>query len=445
VTAPAPTSIALTAATLTGNHGAEAMLLATVGRLRERLPCATFEVFSHYARADAARVTDPAVRFHRLRSGGLVFRLVPLAALLALARRCGLGGAVRFFPADVRALVGCSVLVDLAGVSFMTGRERYLAFNTLTLVPAFLLGVPVVKASQAMGPFTSWMNRALARRVLGRCEAVFTRGERSFAHVQALLGPGPRVRRAADVAFLLGPHDALGQRATPAVAQALAAIGKERARARSVVGLCPSSLLMAKDPARYTWLFSTLAVELAAAGDLVVLLPHATLGSADAGARSNDLWAIGRVLAALPPEVRSELIAVEEDVHAVELLGLLGALDLAVVSRFHAMVGALCGGVPPVVVGWSHKYREVMEEFDLGERALDVHEATPARVQSSLDALRSDLSAHRVRIRSRLDTVRQSALAQIEHTARIARSPRGPVLPGPLTSSAAARAGAARP
>lgn len=416
-----PAAIAVTAATLTGNHGAEAMLLATMGRLRERVPSATFEVFSHYARSDAARVTDPAVRFHGFRSGALVFRFVPLAALLALARRAGLGGAIRFFPADVRALAGCGVLVDLAGVSFLAGRERFLAFNTLTLLPAFLLGVPVVKGAQALGPFTSAVNRALARRVLGRCDAVFARGERSFGHVQELLGPGPRARRAADVAFLLGPGDALGQAGTPAVARALEVVGERRAKARSVVGLCPSSLLMARDPGGYASLFSTLAAELVAAGDLVVLFPHATLGRAQAGPRSNDLWAIARVLATLPAGARAGVVAVEEDVHAVDLLGLLHALDLAVVSRFHAMVGALSAGMPPVVVGWSHKYREVMEEFDLGEHALDVREATPALVMASLDVLRSDLAAQRARIAEKLDAVRRSALEQIEHTARVAR------------------------
>jgi colanic acid/amylovoran biosynthesis protein len=416
----APVSVALTAATLTGNHGAEAMLLATVGRLRERVPRATFDVFSYYARSDRARVADPSVRFHSLTPGALVFHLVPLTALLALARRMGLGKTAALFPADVRALAGCRVQVDLAGVSFVAGRERFLAYNTLTLLPAFLLGVPVVKGAQAMGPFTSALNRALARQVLGRCDAVFARGERSFGYVRGLLGSGPAVRRAADVAFLLEPGDALGQPDSPGMARALAEIGERRAGARSVVGLCPSSLLVAKDPVGYVALFAALAAELVRKGDLVVLFPHATLGRADAGVRSNDLHAIARVLEALPPAARAGVVAVEEDVHAVELRGLLRALDLAVVSRFHAMVGALSLGMPPVVVGWSHKYREVMEEFGLGEHALDAREATPARVMASLDALRADLVAHRARVGEKLGAVRRSALGQVEHAARVA-------------------------
>lgn len=416
--------IAVTAATLTGNHGAEAMLLATVGRLRERVPGAVFEVFSYYAVEDRARAADPAIRFHSLRSGALVLRLLPMAALLALARRVGLERTAPLFPADVRALASCRVLVDLAGVSFVDGRERFLAYNTLTLLPAFLLGVPVVKGSQAMGPFRSALNRAVAPWVLGRCHAVFARGERSHGHVRGLLGPGDRVRRAADVAFLLAAGDALGQPSNPAMAQALEAIRRRRAGARSVVGLCPSSLLEARDPGGYTALFAELAATLASAGDLVVLFPHATLGRAGAGLRNNDLHTIAEVLEALPSSVRAEVLAIEGDVHAVDLLELLGALDLAVVSRFHAMVGALSLGLPPVVVGWSHKYREVMDELGLGEHALDIGDATPARVMASLDAIRRDRDRHRARVIGKLEAVRRSALTQIEHAARLAVAPR---------------------
>jgi colanic acid/amylovoran biosynthesis protein len=43
-------------------------------------------------------------------------------------------------------------LIDLAGVSFIDGREKFLPFNILTILPAMLLGVPVVKFAQAMGP-----------------------------------------------------------------------------------------------------------------------------------------------------------------------------------------------------------------------------------------------------------------------------------------------------
>ncbi len=413
--------VSFTAATLTGNHGGEAMLLAAMGRLRERVPDAAFNVFSYYPREDREGVDDPSVRVFSLTPLALVLRLVPLAVLLAGARRLGLGGAFPLFPADVRALAGSRVLVDLAGVSFVAGRERFLPYNVLTLVPAFLLGVPVVKAAQAMGPFPVGSNRLAAEPVLGRCAAVFARGERSFRFVRELLGPRPAVRRADDMAFLLESRDALARHEAPGLAPLLRRIAERRGSARSVVGLCPSSLLGARPKGGYVELVGAMVSELVAAGDLVVLFPNATRGTASAGPRNNDLHVIERVLEGLAPGVRSAVVAVEEDVHAFEILQVIQAVDLAVVSRFHAMVGALSLGKPTVVVGWSHKYLEVMEEFGLSEHVFDAREAALGRVLESLASFRSDLHGHRSRIGAKLEGVRASARRQIDLIADMMR------------------------
>lgn len=413
----APVSVALTAATLTGNHGAEAMLLAAVGRLRERVPDASFNVFSYYPGADRAMVSDPSVRVFSLTTLALVFRLVPLSALLALLRKLGLGFAAFLLPADVRALAASRVQVDLAGVSFVEGRERLLLFDTLSLLPAFLLGVPVVKASQAMGPFTTHLNADLARMFLGRCEAVYARGARTHAFVGSLLGESAAVRRAHDVAFLLELRDSLTGPEAPGMAHLLETITLRRAGRRAVVGVCPSSLLAVRHPRTYVRLVAALITELVAKGDLVVLYPNATRVRFDAGPRNNDLHTISQVLDAVHADARAGVVSVEEDVHAVDLLRVVQTLDMAVVSRFHAMVCALSLGKPTVVVGWSHKYREVMEDFGLQEHALDAAEADLALVLRSVDALRSDLPGYRALIHERLGAVRSSALGQIEFVA----------------------------
>ncbi|MDP2956848.1 MAG: polysaccharide pyruvyl transferase family protein [Longimicrobiales bacterium] len=409
--------VSFTAATLTGNHGAEAMLLAAMGRLRDRFPNATFNVFSYYPRADREAVSGASVRVFSLTPLALVLRLVPLAALLALLRRVGLGGLLRLFPADVRALARSRVQVDLAGVSFVAGRGRFLPYNTLTLLPAFLLGVPVVKGAQAMGPFTTPLNRRLARAFLARCDAVFARGERSLSFVRELLGAPPGVRRADDLAFLLEPRDGLARREAPGLEHLLETVESRRGGARSVVGLCPSSLLAARDPKGYVGLMAALAAELVGGGDLVVLFPNATRGRFDAGPRNNDLHTISQVLDAVHADVRAGVVSVEEDVHAVDILRVLQTVDLAVVSRFHAMVGALSLGKPAVVVGWSHKYLEVMEEFGLGEYVLDARETALPSVMASVDALRADLTGCRAHIAARLEGVRRSAVGQIDYIA----------------------------
>ncbi len=55
---------------------------------------------------------------------------------------------------------------------------------------------------------------------------------------------------------------------------------------------------------------------------------------------------------------------------AAELRRLVRVCDVVGVSRFHAMVGALAESVPVAVMGWSHKYAEVMDSFGLARVVL---------------------------------------------------------------------------
>ena len=50
--------IAIIGATISGNHGAEAMLSATIGRIRELQPDANFVVFSYLAKKDREITND---------------------------------------------------------------------------------------------------------------------------------------------------------------------------------------------------------------------------------------------------------------------------------------------------------------------------------------------------------------------------------------------------
>ena len=67
---------------------------------------------------------------------------------------------------------------------------------------------------------------------------------------------------------------------------------------------------------------------------------------------------------------------VNEDLTPEELRVIISQCDVFVASRFHSMISALCGLVPVLVTSWSHKYREVMEEFECGEWVIGTEDLT---------------------------------------------------------------------
>jgi len=67
----------------------------------------------------------------------------------------------------------------------------------------------------------------------------------------------------------------------------------------------------------------------------------------------------------------SEVLGLDFDLTAGELRHLVAHSSVLVTSRFHAMISGLATSTPTVVVGWSHKYKEVLDDFGLSALGLD--------------------------------------------------------------------------
>jgi coenzyme F420 hydrogenase subunit beta len=406
---------ALIAGTFTGNHGAETMLTTTIGRLRDRYPDAVFEVYTYHPQADALVVTDPAVRVRSSTPASLVLVLAPGALLLGALSAVGLRGLRRIFPRPVRALAECDALIDMAGVSFVDGREKFLPFNLLTIWSGIWLRVPVVKLSQAMGPFKHPANR-LAARSLRHCALVFARGDRTWENLNELgLGRGV-ARRAADVGFLHRDTDSLTTEGIDGVDSLLRAIDA-RAEKRPVVGVCPSSVVAGraeKEGWDYVGFLGKVVDGLLADGCDVLLFPNATRAHSSS-LRNNDLPVIAAVVGQRASGGSGgRVFAVDFDVETTGIKHLMGRCEVVMVSRFHAMVGALTLSLPVFVLGWGHKYLEVMEQFGLGGYVFDSKDHDPAEVLGMLGKLRSDRTGVESAIAANLETVCASSLSQFE-------------------------------
>ena len=218
-----------------------------------------------------------------------------------------IAGLFRLVRVDVSGLLAASVrdlsrsdaLIDLAGVSFIDGREKYLPFNILTIWPAMLMGVPVFKLSQAVGPFRQTLNHWVAGSLLKRCRMLVPRGRTTLEHLSEIDIPADRLFPAPDTAFCFREQDSLSDEGVEEITTLLDLVGGDRRG--EVIGICPSSVIASKASKEgwdYVGFLAEVVRTLVADGQLVVLFPNATRADAGDALRNNDLPVIRDVAAA---------------------------------------------------------------------------------------------------------------------------------------------------
>jgi len=411
--------VSLVGATLYGNRGAEAMLSATIGELRDRYPELQFNVFSYYPAKDRELLVSEGIAIHSSTPFYLVAVLGPMALLYRLAALLGLRRVQRFFPGSVRALARSRVLICLAGVSFIDGRTKFLPFNIATILPAMLAGVPVVKFAQAMGPFRRRLNRLAARLFLARCRQVFARGDRTLCNLRETFGAKSFYQRANDVAFLFRPETSLS-RCEAGIETSLAGIRQLR-ESKRLVGLCPSVVVARRRQAQghdYAAEMAQLVESLLHSGHGVVLFPNATRGDDMDKEHNNDLPLLQAIQERIGTRGGDSLIIVDQSVNAAWVHKIIETCEVIVTSRFHAMVGALATATPVLVLGWSHKYLEVMCLFGQEEMVMDHADVALETMADKVGTLLNEATQRGQQIAEALPEVQRGARVQFEYLER---------------------------
>ena len=414
--------IAITGGSFHGNSGAEAMLVTTIARLREAIGDVEFGVLSPYFSDDRVVFQDTR-EIRLLNSSPLYLALVifPCSLLLGVLRLIGLPIHRTPCPIPVKFLASCDLLVDIAGVSFIDGRKKFLPYNALSIYPAFLLGKPVIKFAQAIGPIKHWMNRLVARPCLEKCSHVFARGEQTFGHLKEFGLSPDKFTLAPDIAFLHKESDACTERCSPETMEGLSVFLSQCSGPK--IGICPSSVLYRGENGRaYLDLLVSLIRDLGAKGIGAVVFPNATKNHRPKTLRNNDL-----PLLALLKQLAGETSGVhfiETDLNASDVRKIIRTVDLVVVSRFHAMIFALLENCPPLVISWSHKYREVMDFFSLGDLVTDRQSTNPSLLLAAVETALSKRPALQEQIKNRLPTVQTQAKTQIDAAVNLIKSRR---------------------
>lgn len=413
-----PTTITICGATILGNRGAEAMLVTTAGIIRSRFSDARINILSYMPKDDRALVDHPSFTVLDGRPRTMALTL-PFAFLYGLLRKIGIK-APGLLPRTLKKIKASNAILDVSGISFVDGRGLTSFFNALMIFIPRLLGVPVFKLAQAMGPFHTLQNLLVAKTFLNRCEHIFARGDVTGANLQELGIADERWSRASDIAFLYEPEFSLSSENDEKVEELKKELCRIREQGKQIIVLCPSSVVLEKAKKKaldYQGRFVELIAGLDKDRFHFVFVPNATREGKDT-LRNNDLPTIDliaqHIISNLGEETMQRVDLINYDVNTASLRMITELGDVLVTSRFHSMISGLVAGIPMVVISWSQKYNEVLADFGLDEFGIDFADPTQDICQRVLELIQNRESTHKQIVAS-LPHVRDLAMHQFDY------------------------------
>ncbi|MHA1911914.1 MAG: polysaccharide pyruvyl transferase family protein [Candidatus Kariarchaeaceae archaeon] len=399
--------IAIIGATYSGNKGAAGMLSALVDALSDKLINPDFKVFSLYPTKDLP-LKQTSVTIVPLPAFAVIFVLPFLAFFYMLLGWIPIIAFLLKKYLPLKKLLHSDVLLDLSGISFVDGRAITLIYNVCCLLPAFFLNIPVVKMSQALGPFNDVVNRVVAKTILPRVHTIFSRGKFTSENLRQL--EMSNWKPAADLAFLL--------KEKPSNLKVTSLLSTSY---QFTIGVSPSQVLSSycsKEKIEYIEPLANALNKFASVNNAqVIIIAHSNLGE-DIVSRNNDYQICSKLYKLCNSDFTSIIL---DDISPSDLRLVISQCDVFIASRFHSMISALCTGTPTLVTSWSHKYQEVMDEFDVGYWILNTNEISETKLLNYLNSLFLDKENISEKISNNLPRVIDSAQTQIDYVLAMLR------------------------
>ncbi len=313
---------------------------------------------------------------------------------------------LRVFEADIAfSIAGGDSFSDIYGF------ERLL-YVTLPQALVIAARKRLVLLPQTLGPFKGGLARALARFIMDRAEAVYSRDYSSMVEAREILGlrgPSDKVMFGYDLGFLLEPSKPSELKLDSWPGEI--AVGP-------VVGLNVSGLLYIGGYTRRNMFglkldYKVLVTEIidfliSKKGVSVILIPHVFGGKRNEESDSNACEALYRELRG---KYRERLFLLRGEYDTQEIKYVIGRTDLFIGSRMHACIAALSQCVPAVPLSYSRKFMGVMESIGVEDCVADPCRMGRDAIINIIDRTFEERSLIRVRLKKEMPSVRESALA----------------------------------
>ncbi len=411
-----PVTIAITAACFSGNKGAAAMLQSSIKQLKERYgERLDILLMSTYPSADRKLIAEMPEKYDNIKVVNtkpekLLFIAFPLAILYSFLRFVPFLGKLFRMNKIIKAYSQADIVIDEAGISFVDSRGFIM--NTYAFVCAavpMLCGVPVVKYSQALGTFKNGWNKFLAKWILPKIKLICARGKITQDNL-AEIGITKNVKLCADGAFSM-PDSEYWAEKVDELCKSDIFYGD------NVVALSISSVVQGKCEKKgvdYKGCMIRFTDWLNSQGYNVLLIANAAREGSQKP-RNNDLMICTEVYEAA--RNKDMVRWYPREMAPEEIRELLGRSRCLVASRFHAMIGALEKCTPVLLIGWSHKYKEVLDMFGLGEYAADFSSLELETLKTKFNEFMADNDIIRSKIKENLPDVLKSSRNNIRYIA----------------------------
>lgn len=403
------TTVATLGAAYSANKGAASMMQSLIDNLPGKVGGdVTIVAVSTHPGADRQAYADAGldVRVVSQKPAEMALVQVPLAFLAGFLRLVRLPYRWLLRTPALKAIHDADLVADLSGISFVDGRRFIvIVYNALVVWVPTLLGTPVVKCSQAMGPFKTPVNKILAKITLPRLARISPRGAVTEGFLRGL--KLKNLTPAGDMAFTMKvPADIRTK-----VKKMLAEKGEG-----PYLTVSPSQVVdtycKGKD-IPYPQIMATFIDEVGVAtGHKVVMIAHSA--QPDKGVNHMNDLPLCHEIAGLVQK-KENLIFLDGDLLPTELRAVISESEVLVASRFHAMISALTEHVPPLVIGWSHKYGEILDPFGIAEAAITYDELTTAgNIVERTQQVLADRATYVKRIEDNLPAAQASSMVNFD-------------------------------
>lgn len=406
-------TVAITAASYSGNKGAAAMLQSSIKQLHDKYgEYLNINLMSVYPGEEKKQVPYDYVKVVSTKPEQLLFIAFPLAVLHRIFKWCGPIRKLLEKNKIIKAYRNTDIVIDEAGISFVDSRG--FVMNTYAFVCAavpMLVGTPVVKYSQALGTFHNFYNRFLAKWILPKLKLICARGQGTYNNLKEI-GISDNVKLCADGAFTMEDDLSWKNRVEERC-------GKDSFFQNKVVGVSISSVVLKKCTKMgidYRQIMVDFIQYLNRKGYHVFMIANAARINSEKP-RNNDLMIGDAIYEAISDKTKVRWY--HEEMTAEEIREYISHCHYLVASRFHAMIGALEKKVPVLLIGWSHKYQEVLDMFELGQYAADFSDLNIESLIRSFENFEADEAIIREKLEKNHEKVIESSYNNIRYIGEI--------------------------